>query len=185
MLRSTATSGPVSHPKDSGDKDLINKLINEGNKKLDDDKRKLEEEKRKLEENNKDGQLIVLPQSIMNRELAIYQNIQYAMNKFKESLHHENFPDNVEEVESSPQVSPLLPTMTNLPEGFEYDNRDDSIDIVPIKKEYQDKQRQNMTDKQHVEIQADRDIEAARRFYEENPMQKMSLILTLNYHHLV
>ena len=70
---------------------------------------------------------------------------------------------------SSPQVLPILPTKSYPPEGFEYDNRDDSIDIVPIKKEYQDKQRQNMTDKQHVEIQADRDIEAARRFYEENP----------------
>ena len=52
--------------KDSGDIDLVNKSINEFNKKLDDDKRKLEEEKRKLEENNKDGQLIVLPQSVMN-----------------------------------------------------------------------------------------------------------------------
>ena len=86
--------------KDSGDIDLVNKSINEFNKKLDDDKRKLDEEKRKLEE-NKDGQLIVLPQSVMNRELAIYQNIQYAMNKFRESLHRENFPDNVEEAKSS------------------------------------------------------------------------------------
>ena len=34
FLRSTATSGPVSYPKDSGDKDLVNKLINEQQKQL-------------------------------------------------------------------------------------------------------------------------------------------------------
>ena len=34
LLRSTATSGSVTHPKDSGDKDLLNKLLNEVSGKL-------------------------------------------------------------------------------------------------------------------------------------------------------